>query len=181
MRDTTFHPAPGQVKRLATSYKKNAAGELEETVIHILLGGVKYPPPYSIPFPAGGLFSTAVDLSRFYQMMLRGGEAHGRRYLSDESFKEMTRIQTGDLKTGFVDGMGFGFGWGVVREPHGVTAMLSAGTFGHGGAYGTQAWLDPANDRFYLLMVQRANFPNSDASDLRRVFQETAAAASGVK
>ena len=45
--------------------------------------------------------------------------------------------------------------------------MLSPGTFGHGGAYGTQAWIDPTKKRIYLLMVQRSDFPNSDASDVR--------------
>jgi len=30
-----------------------------------------------------------------------------------------------------------------------------------------------------VLMVQRANFPNSDGSDVRRAFQEAAAAALG--
>ena len=39
----------------------------------------------------------------------------------------MTRTQTGDIKTGFVDGMSFGYGWAVVKEPKGVTAMLSPG------------------------------------------------------
>ena len=55
--------------------------------------------------------------------------------------------------------------------------MLSPGTFGHGGAYGTQAWIDPVKKRVYVLMVQRANFPNSDASEVRRAFQEAANAA----
>jgi CubicO group peptidase (beta-lactamase class C family) len=52
--------------------------------------------------------------------------------------------------------------------------MLSPGTAGHGGAYGTQAWLDPVKKRAYILMVQRSNFPNADASDLRRDFQQAA-------
>ena len=56
-------------------------------------------------------------------------------------------------------------------------AMLSPGTFGHGGAWGTQAWIDPVRGVAYLLMGQRANFPNSDASDVRRAFQEAAAKA----
>ncbi len=86
-------------------------------------------------------------------------------------------MQTGDLKTGFTDGNGWGLGWCVVREPQGVTECSRAGTFGHGGAYGTQAWIDPVNERIYILMVQRANFPNADASELRRMFQNTAAAA----
>jgi CubicO group peptidase (beta-lactamase class C family) len=55
--------------------------------------------------------------------------------------------------------------------------MLSPGTFGHGGAWGTQAWIDPVKGVAYLLMVQRANFPNSDASGVRQTFQEVAAAA----
>jgi CubicO group peptidase (beta-lactamase class C family) len=53
--------------------------------------------------------------------------------------------------------------------------MLAPGSFGHGGAYGTQAWIDPKNQRIYILIVQRANFPNSDASDVRRAFQGAAA------
>ena len=52
--------------------------------------------------------------------------------------------------------------------------MLAPGTFGHGGAYGTQAWIDPQAKRIYILMVQRANFPNSDASEVRKGFQEAA-------
>ena len=52
--------------------------------------------------------------------------------------------------------------------------MLSPGTFGHGGAYGTQAWIDPGKERLYVLMVQRADFPNADASDVRKAFQEAA-------
>jgi CubicO group peptidase (beta-lactamase class C family) len=55
--------------------------------------------------------------------------------------------------------------------------MLSPGTFGHGGAYGTQSWADPKKDLILILMIQRAKLPNSDNSDIRRAFQETAAAA----
>jgi hypothetical protein len=51
--------------------------------------------------------------------------------------------------------------------------MLAPGSFGHGGAYGTQAWIDPVKNLIYILMVQRANFPNSDASEVRKGFQET--------
>jgi CubicO group peptidase (beta-lactamase class C family) len=57
--------------------------------------------------------------------------------------------------------------------------MLSAGSFGHGGAYGTQAWIDPVKQVIYVLMVQRSNFPNSDASEVRRAFQTAAAHALG--
>jgi CubicO group peptidase (beta-lactamase class C family) len=53
----------------------------------------------------------------------------------------MTTVQSGDLATGFNPGNGWGLGWCVIREAQGVTASLSPGTHGHGGAYGTRAWI----------------------------------------
>ena len=47
-------------------------------------------------------------------MMLQGGALDKNRILSEESFDAMTRLQTGDLKTGFVDGMGYGPGRGLL-------------------------------------------------------------------
>jgi CubicO group peptidase (beta-lactamase class C family) len=129
------------------------------------------------PRANGGLFSTARDFARFSQMLLRGGELDGVRILKPESIAEMTSIQTGDLVTGFTPGNGWGVGWCVVREPQGVSEALSPDSFGHGGAYGTQLWIDPAKSRYYLLLVQRANFRNSDASDVRWSFQKAASAA----
>ena len=65
-----------------------------------------------------------------------------------------------------------------MKTPHeGVAAMLSPGTYGHGGAWGTQAWIDPVKGVAYILMVQRSGLPNSDASDVRGAFQTAAAAA----
>jgi CubicO group peptidase (beta-lactamase class C family) len=128
-------------------------------------------------YPAGGLFSTASDVAKFYQMMLSDGAWHGKRILSHEAVAQMTRTQTGDIKTGFVDGMTWGFGFAVEKEPKGITRMLSPGTFGHGGAYGTQSWADPQKDLIVVLMIQRAKLPNADASPIRDSFQEAAASA----
>ena len=176
MKDTTFYLTEEQLPRLAKSYTRTGKGQLEETEIRFLNGKS---PRSRDRFPAanGGLFSTAIDYARFGQMVLNDGAFEGKRYLKAETVKQMSTIQTGTLKTGFTDGNGWGLGWCVVREPKGVTAMLSPGSFGHGGAYGTQAWIDPGKRRVYILMVQRANFKNSDDSEVRRGFQETASAA----
>jgi CubicO group peptidase (beta-lactamase class C family) len=170
MNDTTFYLSESQLPRLAVSYRRTDSGELEASENFFLMG---LSPTSRERFPAGngGLFSTATDYARFCQMAAAGGEFGGRRYLSRVSVNLMTSVQTGDLKTGFTEGNGWGIGWCVVREPQGVTAMLSPGTHGHGGAYGTQAWIDPQMERIYILMVQRANFPNSDNSEVRKAFQ----------
>jgi CubicO group peptidase (beta-lactamase class C family)/poly(3-hydroxybutyrate) depolymerase len=176
MTDTTFYLTEKQLPRLARSYRRTDKGELVATDI-AFLNGKSATDRDRFPAPNGGLFSTAPDYARFCQMVLRAGELGGKRYLKPETVKLMTTVQTGDLKTGFTTGNGWGLGWCVVREPQGITAVLSPGTFGHGGAYGTQAWIDPTAKRVYILMVQRANFPNSDASDVRKGFQEAASEA----
>jgi CubicO group peptidase (beta-lactamase class C family) len=174
MKDTAFYLSPVQQQRLAKSYSRTEDGKLEEATNFILRG--KNPTDRD-RFPAanGGLFSTAADYARFARMILNEGTLDGKQYVKPASVALMTSRQTGDLKTGFTTGNGWGLGWCVVREPQGVTAMLSPGTFGHGGAYGTQGWIDPVKRRVYILMTQRSNFPNADESALRRDFQQAAA------
>jgi CubicO group peptidase (beta-lactamase class C family) len=172
MRDTTFYLTEAQLPRLAKSYSLQN-GVLSETPVGFLNG---HSPTFQERYPApnGGLFSTALDYGRFCRMLLNQGTLDQRRILKPETVALLSQVHTGNLKTGFTDGNGWGLGVCVVREPQGVTADLSPGAYGHGGAYGTQAWIDPLNDRVYILMVQRSNFPNSDASDLRRAFQHAA-------
>jgi CubicO group peptidase (beta-lactamase class C family) len=170
MKDTTFYPTKEQQERVALTYFKGRDGKLflSKGTLMQVPEGAKH------PIPAGGLFSTGDDLAKLYQMMLHKGELNGKRILSEKAAAEMTKVQTGSLKTGFVDGMGFGYGWAVVREPKGVTAMLSAGTYGHGGAFGTQGWIDPEQDLFVVLLIQRTGLENGDASPMREKLQQLA-------
>ncbi len=175
MTDTTFYLTQGQLPRLTKAYKKEA-DKLQEAAIS-MLGGRAPTDRNRYPAANGGLFSTATDYARFCRMILNEGTLNGKRYVKRESVKLMTSLQTAELKTGFTEGNGWGLGWCLVRQPQGVSAMLSPGSFGHGGAYGTQAWIDPQKGLVYILMVQRSNFPNSDDSEVRRVFQQSAAKA----
>lgn len=171
MKDTFFYPAPECAGRIARLYRKDADRLVP---VEPFLGDA---PQGKYPLPAGGLYSTAPDLARFYQMMLDRGAAPGRRLLSEGAVARMTAEQLGGMAAGFAPGMGMGLGWQVVREPQGVTAALSPGSYGHGGAFGTQGWIDPKREAYAILLVQRSNFPNADRSDLRRALQDGAAAA----
>jgi CubicO group peptidase (beta-lactamase class C family) len=180
MNHTTFYPGQKPGVHRVTAYKKDpATGTLEAVSPPSGFGEAGRPPTGN-----GGLFSTGPDYARFCQMLLAGGTLGGKRYLSTDSMRWLTTVQTGDLPTGFFQSAEYGshgtnYGWGIgtciLKAPHeGVAAMLSPGTFGHGGAWGTQAWMDPVRGVAFVLMVQRANFPNSDASDVRRAFQQAA-------
>ena len=172
MKDTTFYLTEAQLPRLAKSYAMKD-GKLEQADIYFLQG--KSPTDHQRPpMGNGGLFSTAEDYGKFCRMLLCKGTVDGKTIISPEAYAVMTKVQSGDVKTGFTPGNAWGIGVCIVREPQGVSAMLSPGTFGHGGAYGTQAWIDPVKGRYYVLMVQRSNFKNSDASEVRQAFQEAA-------
>jgi CubicO group peptidase (beta-lactamase class C family) len=181
MKNTTFYPEHRPTEFRATGYSKNKeTGKLEPAPYLAEYSGKDSNPPLG----NGGLFSSGPDYARFCQMLLNGGSLNGKRYLSTESMELLTRVQTGDLECGFMQAPAYGshgsnYGWGIgiciLLKPHeGVASMLSPGTFGHGGAWGTQAWIDPVKRIAYILMVQRSDFPNSDASDLRKDFQQAA-------
>ena len=171
MNDTTFYPDAGARRRIATMYHRTASGDLEAVERHVPTAESEHHPT---PSPSGGLYSTATDMARFYQMILDGGQSDGKQIVSRSAVEQMTHVQTGDLVTGFTPGNGWGLGWCIVRQPQGITKMLSPGTFGHGGAYGTQGWIDPKRQMIFVLMVQRSDLPNSDASEVRQAFQQLA-------
>jgi CubicO group peptidase (beta-lactamase class C family) len=170
MKDTAFYLTEAQMPRLVTPSKRDGE-RLSPAEIGLLFG---HPPTWRDHYPAanGGLFSTAPDYTRFAQMLLNGGVLDGRRYLTGDSVLQMSTIQTGDLVTGFTPGNGWGLGVCVVRQPQGVTAMLSPGTFDHGGAFGTQVWIDMNKGVALIMMIQRSNFKNGDDSPARLAFQK---------
>ncbi len=180
MKATTFYPTAQQIPQIATPYTKNReTGAFEVGPQRFNLATRERP-----PLGNSGLYTSARDYARFCQLLLNRGTLDGKRILSEGAVKILSSVHTGELPTGFFQDEARGkhgakYGWGigtaVQRAPHEGVAMVSPGTFGHGGAWGTQAWVDPVKGVAYLLMVQRTNFPNADASEVRRVFQQTAA------
>jgi CubicO group peptidase (beta-lactamase class C family) len=143
MKDTTFWPSEDQAARIARAYKPGPGNKgLVETKIEQLY----YPltdRAVRFPMPAGGLFATAQDMARFYQMLLGGGQLGGRRVLSEAAVKQLTSKQTPpELKDNY--GLGFAVGNNF---------------FGHGGAYSTNSWADTERGLVCVWLVQHGGFP----------------------
>jgi CubicO group peptidase (beta-lactamase class C family) len=174
MKDTGFWVSAAKKDRWTHSYQWVAEeSKLRETTIPYMYG-TDVTDRGRPPLGGAGLFSTAEDAARFYQMMLNGGELRGRRILTSKTVGEMTRKQTANLRAR--PGMPWGLGFCVVEQPQAMDAnrVLSPNSFGHGGAYSTQSWADPSRNLIWIVMFQRTGKGNPDNSDVRIAFQDAA-------
>jgi CubicO group peptidase (beta-lactamase class C family) len=175
MKDSFIFPPADKTDRIAMVYSL-AGGKLQRSGPDTLGGdparhrkGAKY------SGPEGFMYSTATDLAALYQMMLNGGTHNGRRLLSRSTVEVMTALHTGNLELGeHSPGMGFGLAWQVVRDALGTLRLQSVGTYGHGGAFGTQGWVDPKKDLVGVFLIQRSGGGSPDEGN---VFKTMAAAA----
>jgi CubicO group peptidase (beta-lactamase class C family) len=177
MKDTFFFPPADKISRIAMVYV-GKDGKLVRAPASILGGDpARYRQGAVFSAPGWGLYSTAEDLLHVYRMMLGNGAYKGRRYLSPYSVHLMTEAHTTGIRpVGWMRGADYGLAWEVVTEPLGELAGHSKGTYGHGGAFGTQGWIDPANELISILMIQRAD---SGTESLRNVFLTMAEAGIG--
>jgi len=67
-----------------------------------------------------------------------------------------------------------GLAWTIVRDPLGTLQLQSIGTFGHGGAFGTQGWVDPKKDLVGVFLIQRSGGGDNSES---KIFMNMAASA----
>jgi CubicO group peptidase (beta-lactamase class C family) len=155
MADTYFSIPENERDRLAYVYT-HRDGKLTLAGPSTLGGdSTKFRPNMKYPAPEFGLYSTAGDLDRFYQMLLNGGTFNGLRYLSKQAIDTMTRVFTPDVKpSGWLGGTGYGLTFEIVNDPEGTLLLHSLGTYGHGGAFGTEGWIDPKNDLIRIVLVQ---------------------------
>jgi CubicO group peptidase (beta-lactamase class C family) len=161
MSETRFLPTGEELTRLAKVYQANTAKTgLEET--DGLKSGFTFPldDPNRLAFPAGGLFSTATDVSKFCQMLLAKGVYKGKRYLSEASLKDMITRQTPPTVKDI-----YGLGWNIGP----------GGKYFHAGGYKTYMEIDPETDRIMIFMVHLASheWPN-DGGTIMQTFKRAA-------
>ncbi|MBI5534669.1 MAG: DUF1343 domain-containing protein [Deltaproteobacteria bacterium] len=159
MKDTWFNPGRELAVRTAPTERRGdlmLRGQVHDYLAS-RMGGV-----------AGnaGLFSTADDLARFCRMILAHGELDGRRVLSPDSVREMTRPRA-------VPGGMRSLGWDVDTGYSGNRGRLfPLGGVGHTGFTGTSIWIDPSSETAVIILASRLH-PNGKG-DAKRVRAEVA-------
>jgi len=115
---------------------------------------------------SGGSVSTAMDWTRFAQMLLNGGELEGKRLLKPETMAFITSDLLGPLgnrdDTAYVPGPGYGVGFDfyVRVDTTKVDFPANVGEFCKGGAAGTMYWVDPKENMVSVLMMSTPTFGN---------------------
>jgi CubicO group peptidase (beta-lactamase class C family) len=168
MKDTYIFPPKEKHHRMPTAYILKDGKPVKYMADPLGEGAMKFRVGAKYSLPEGGVYSTASDLYLLYQMMLNKGQLNGIRILSPASVELMTRNHTGDLATG-QPGTGWGLGWFVIKKG---LSLLSPGSYGHGGRYGTYGFVDPEKDLIGIFMIHREG-----GSDERQAFVDMAESA----
>ncbi|MBI4874790.1 MAG: DUF1343 domain-containing protein [Acidobacteria bacterium] len=144
MRESMFNPPPALRERIAPT--ELLAGEKESLrgVVHDettrYMGGV-----------AGhaGLFTTAGDLARFAEMMIRLGERNGARVFNPLTVRKFTTPESPADQPILRGG-----GWDI-DSPYSSNRgeLFPAGSFGHTGFTGTSLWIDPVSRSYVILLA----------------------------
>jgi len=142
MKNTTFTPSLENQKRLPTAYRANS--DKTDFEIQKLSHSRPLENPARQPVPSGSIFSDAMDLTNFCQMLAGKGVYKGKRILSEKSVELMGVKFTPDAHT------------------YGLGCQLEGDTFGHGGSLGTRMYIFKDKDliAIYLIQCVRDNLPN---------------------
>jgi len=160
MKDITFWPSDAQWPRVASVYNLGANGLTKNNNPNGMSSKVYF-------MGSGGLISTAEDYIPFGIMLANGGELNGKRILSRKTVEMLRSAHIPDTLPGRAPGEGYGLGVRVVTNHVKRGTMLSDGTFGWSGVYGTHFFVDPVEQTVGVLLVQTSNQEvNRDFEDL---------------
>lgn len=166
MKDTAFTPTPDMASRLAVVYTGGPRGLLRAAApgnwedISYVGQGHYVDGPHKAFSGGAGLLSTAADYSRFLEMLRRGGELDGHRYLSRKSVELMVSNQLDNVS--YSPGMGFGLGFGLRLDVGKAGELGSAGEFAWGGAYHSEYWVDPKERLTVVYLAQLQSIGDID-------------------
>jgi CubicO group peptidase (beta-lactamase class C family) len=162
MTDARWWVPEAEADRLAALYIPGPSGALAR---YDLLGDEARREPTLLSGGAG-VICTADDYHRFTQMLLREGvSVEGVRLLGSRTVRYMARnhlpggvdlsaLNTGGFAETSFDGIGFGLGVAVVRDPVATHTLGTPGLYYWGGVASTAFWVDPAEELTVLFFTQ---------------------------
>lgn len=156
MKDTTFWPDAGQLKRLVTAYSSD-----DTPLRHAKDACAKqlvFPKPHRVyPAASGGLFSTPADIIRFSQMLAHHGEWKGRTIISRGTFDGVFAVK--QTPAG-------------IKQPYTCGSWLYGDWFGHEGAMRTDQRANLKTGHSRVFFIQTENKAGKAFFDLKKDWHE---------
>jgi CubicO group peptidase (beta-lactamase class C family) len=153
MKDSHFFVPRSDRERLVTVYASDSTNRAVRAPDGALGQGHYVDGPRRNFAGGAGMVSTARDYARLTQMLLNGGELDGVRILSPQTVALMATNQTGTLFP--PNGQSFGLGFSIVEWLGADNTLFSAGSYGWGGAYGSQYRVDPRQGIVLVFMINQ--------------------------
>ncbi|MQF65524.1 beta-lactamase family protein [SAR202 cluster bacterium AC-647-P02_OGT_505m] len=162
MSDTGFYVPAVDIPRFSANYLYNLNGLPKLLDDPLKSRFIKRP---SFLSGGGGLVSTAEDYLSFCRMILGGGQLNGNRILSRKTIDlmsanhltggvDLAEVASGRWSETSYQGMGFGLGFSVVKDPSMTLVPGSVGELAWGGMANTAFWIDPLEDMAVVFMTQ---------------------------
>jgi len=178
MKDTTYAVPSSKTARVVNRNQR-ADGKISEI-----------PNPDPIPPTIrgdGGLYSTAADYGRFVQMILNNGQLGGVRILKEQTVREMSRNQTGNVKVRLQPtaeplrskpyplGAGedvWGLGFQIAAPAKAAANMRRPGSLNWAGINNTFYWIDPQSQLGVIVLMQILPFYDDAAIKILQGVEE---------
>jgi CubicO group peptidase (beta-lactamase class C family) len=178
MKDTTYAVPSSKTARVV-SRNQRTDGKI-----------VEIPNPDPIPPTIrgdGGLYSTAADYGRFVQMILNQGQLGGVRILKEQTVREMSRNQTGNVKVRLQPtaeplrskpyplGAGedvWGLGFQIAAPAKPASNMRRPGSMNWAGINNTFYWIDPEKQIGVVVLMQILPFYDDAAIKILQGVEE---------
>jgi CubicO group peptidase (beta-lactamase class C family) len=145
------HSSLGLGKRSIGDTARVQGDSFAETEKDLQRYGANSPYLRKLGHPWGGMHSNVDDLGIFLQMFLNGGVHDGKRILGRATVEAMIKNRNQGL------GHPWGLGWALQRstEWNAFGDLSSDRTYGHSGASGTVAWVDPRRELLCVILTTR--------------------------
>lgn len=153
---------------LRTHKKEDVAPTLKKDFLRngIIQGYVHDPAAAFLGGVSGnaGLFASARDVAKVYQMLLNNGELDGKRYLSAETCRLFTTTTSASGRRDL------GYDKPIPENPKLSPCCVSApkAVYGHTGYTGTCCWVDPVNKLVYVFLSNRT-YPSDGINKLAKM------------
>ncbi|MCK0144210.1 beta-lactamase family protein [Arenibacter sp. F26102] len=114
-----------------------------------------------------GLFASATDLAKMMQMYMNYGSYGGKRYLSESTVKEFTKVQypENENRRGLIFDKPDLNNHELTLADSYPAPSASPDSFGHSGFTGTFVWADPQTQLVYIFLSNRV-YPSRTHSNI---------------